>query len=91
MGPSGKVEGATALKLKEVIRSKEQVMSWEYSRYHARRDKCGKEGVCVSGSDEWGRASSLIPMTLAGSAPVHATWCLFALGAAQASRSANLC
>src|SRR2546423_7170410 len=57
-GASGRVEGATALKLKGVIRGEEQVMSWEYSRYHARCDKCGKEGVCISGSDDWGRIST---------------------------------
>jgi hypothetical protein len=33
-------------------------VSWEYSRYHARCDKCGKDGVCVSGSDDWGRTST---------------------------------
>jgi len=33
-------------------------MSWEYSRYEARCDKCGRKGVCILGSDDWGRTST---------------------------------
>lgn len=33
-------------------------MSWEYSRFEARCDMCGSTGVCVQGSDDWGRSST---------------------------------
>jgi hypothetical protein len=57
-GGHGNVEGAAALKLEGVIRTRERAMSWEYSRYYARCDKCGNEGVCIRGSDDWGRTST---------------------------------
>lgn len=33
-------------------------MSWEYERFEARCDDCGHVGVCVRGSDDWGRFST---------------------------------
>ncbi|MFZ2163410.1 MAG: hypothetical protein WAW02_14455 [Sideroxyarcus sp.] len=33
-------------------------MSWEYSKYEARCENCGKEGVCIRGSDDWNRSST---------------------------------
>ncbi len=33
-------------------------MAWEYSRYEAKCAKCGHVGVCVTGSDDWGRTST---------------------------------
>ena len=32
-------------------------MSWEYTRFRARCDDCGADGVCVEGSDDWNRTS----------------------------------
>ena len=32
-------------------------MSWDYTRYKARCDNCGAEGVCIEGSDDWNRTS----------------------------------
>src|SRR5690349_11300813 len=45
--------------LTERISLKEKSMSWEYSKYEAYCEACGREGVCVEGSDDWGR--SLMP------------------------------
>ena len=33
-------------------------MSWEYSKYEARCENCGKVGVCIRGSDDWNRSST---------------------------------
>jgi len=33
-------------------------MSWEYSKYEARCETCGREGFCIKGSDEWSRSST---------------------------------
>lgn len=33
-------------------------MSWEYSKYEAVCESCGHEGVCIRGSDDWGRSST---------------------------------
>lgn len=33
-------------------------MGWEYTRYKARCESCGKEGVCIRGSDDWNRTST---------------------------------
>ena len=33
-------------------------MSWEYERYEAVCAVCGHAGVCVRGSDDWGRSST---------------------------------
>ena len=34
-------------------------MSWETDRYLARCEQCGREGVCVRRSDDWGRTETL--------------------------------
>lgn len=33
-------------------------MSWEYSKSEAQCQDCGKKGVCIEGSDDWGRHST---------------------------------
>jgi len=33
-------------------------MSWDYTRYRARCTTCGHIGVCLQGSDDWGRSST---------------------------------
>jgi hypothetical protein len=33
-------------------------MSWEYSKYEAKCENCGKEGFCIRGSDDWNRTST---------------------------------
>lgn len=33
-------------------------MSWEYARFHAKCKKCGKEGFCIQGFDDWNRRSA---------------------------------
>ena len=33
-------------------------MSWDYTKHKARCSKCGQEGFCVEGSDDWGRSST---------------------------------
>lgn len=33
-------------------------MSWEYSKYAARCENCGREGFCIKGSDDWNRTST---------------------------------
>lgn len=33
-------------------------MSWEYSKYEAHCEACGRKGVCIEGSDDWGRSST---------------------------------
>ncbi len=33
-------------------------MSWEYVRYEAKCEFCGRMGVCVRGDDDWGRTST---------------------------------
>lgn len=32
-------------------------MSWEYLKYEATCQDCGKTGYCIEGSDDWGRHS----------------------------------
>ena len=32
-------------------------MSWEYSKYEAQCENCGKKGFCIRGSDDWNRTS----------------------------------
>ena len=31
-------------------------MSWEYSKYEAVCEQCGRQGLCIEGSDDWGEA-----------------------------------
>lgn len=33
-------------------------MSWEYSKYKAHCESCGREGFCIRGSDDWNRTST---------------------------------
>lgn len=33
-------------------------MSWEYFRYEAICENCGRQGVCIQGSDDWNRSST---------------------------------
>lgn len=33
-------------------------MSWEYEKYEARCESCGKTGFCIRGSDDWNRSST---------------------------------
>ena len=33
-------------------------MSWDYSRYEAHCEDCGKEGFRINGSDDWGNSST---------------------------------
>jgi hypothetical protein len=33
-------------------------MSWEYSKYKAICEDCGKQGYCIRGSDDWFRSST---------------------------------
>lgn len=33
-------------------------MSWEYSKYEAHCESCGRQGVCIKGSDDWNRFST---------------------------------
>jgi hypothetical protein len=33
-------------------------MSWEYSEYEAVCRECGRRGICIEGSDDWGRHST---------------------------------
>lgn len=33
-------------------------MSWEYEKYEASCRDCGQVGVCIKGSDDWGRSST---------------------------------
>lgn len=33
-------------------------MGWEYTRYIAKCNECGHEGVCTQGSDDWCRSST---------------------------------
>lgn len=33
-------------------------MSWEYSKYEAICENCGRSGFCIQGSDDWGRSST---------------------------------
>lgn len=33
-------------------------MSWEYSKYKAQCKRCGKNGFCIRGSDDWNRSST---------------------------------
>lgn len=35
-----------------------KIMSWEYSHYEAYCAVCGHAGVCIQGSDDWGRSST---------------------------------
>jgi hypothetical protein len=35
-------------------------MSWEYSKYEARCEHCGRQGFCVKGSDDWYRFSTFV-------------------------------
>lgn len=34
------------------------VVSWEYSKYEAQCQSCGRIGLCIQGSDDWGRSST---------------------------------
>lgn len=33
-------------------------MSWEYSKYEAKCETCGKQGFCIRGMDDWCRTST---------------------------------
>ena len=33
-------------------------MSWEYTKYEAVCEDCGRSGFCIEGSDDWGRSST---------------------------------
>ena len=33
-------------------------MSWEYTKYEAVCEACGRSGLCIEGSDDWGRSST---------------------------------
>lgn len=33
-------------------------MGWEYSKYAAVCSECGRQGVCIKGSDDWCRTST---------------------------------
>ena len=33
-------------------------MSWEYDKYEAVCEQCGRQGFCIEGSDDWGRSST---------------------------------
>jgi hypothetical protein len=33
-------------------------MSWEHSKYEARCTACGKKGLVIRSSDDWGRSST---------------------------------
>jgi hypothetical protein len=33
-------------------------MSWDYFKYKAVCKQCGREGVCISGSNDWGQTST---------------------------------
>ena len=33
-------------------------MSWEYSKYEAKCENCGREGFCIRGEDDWNRSST---------------------------------
>ena len=33
-------------------------MSWEYSKYEAKCENCGKNGFCIQGADDWNRSST---------------------------------
>jgi hypothetical protein len=33
-------------------------MSWEYSKFEAKCENCGKTGFCIRGSDDWNRSST---------------------------------
>lgn len=33
-------------------------MGWERTRYEAHCTACNREGVCIQGSDDWGRTST---------------------------------
>jgi hypothetical protein len=33
-------------------------MSWEYSKYEALCENCGRTGFCIQGSDDWNRSST---------------------------------
>ena len=33
-------------------------MSWEHTRYKARCEACGREGVCIRSDDDWNRSAT---------------------------------
>lgn len=33
-------------------------MGWEYFKYKAKCENCGREGFCIRGDDDWNRSST---------------------------------